>query len=119
MTIRQSAEDYLEQILMLLEKKGYARSIDIAAGLGVSKPSVSIAMKKLRENGYISMGSDNNISLTDKGYAIARKIYDRHQALTRFFISLGVSEETALADACRIEHDISEETFEAIRARLD
>ena len=119
MTIRKSAEDYLEQILMLLEKKGYARSIDIAAGLGVSKPSVSVAMKKLRENGYISMGSDNNISLTDKGYAIARKIYDRHQALTRFLISLGVSEKNALEDACRIEHDISEESFAAILAKLD
>ena len=119
MTIRKSAEDYLEQILMLLEKKGYARSIDIAAGLGVSKPSVSVAMKKLRENGYISMGSDNNISLTDKGYTIARKIYDRHQALTRFLISLGVSEKNALEDACRIEHDISEESFAAILAKLD
>lgn len=118
MTIRESAEDYLEQILMLLEKKGYARSIDIAAGLGVSKPSVSVAMKKLRENGYISMGSDNNISLTDKGYAIARKIYDRHQALTRFLVRLGVSESTAREDACRIEHDISEETFSAILKML-
>ena len=78
MNIYESAEDYLEQILMLLEQKGHARSVDIAAGLNVSKPSVSIAMKKLRENGYIHMGSDNLISLTDKGYAIARKIYDRH-----------------------------------------
>ena len=118
MTIRKSAEDYLEQILMLLEQKGHARSVDIAAGLGVSKPSVSVAMKKLRENGYISMGTDNNISLTDRGYAIARKIYDRHQALTRFLTELGVSEETAREDACRIEHDISEETCAAIRARL-
>ena len=81
MNIHESAEDYLEQILMLLEKKGHARSIDIANERNVSKPSVSIAMKKLRENGYIRMGMDNMISLTDKGYAIARKMYDRHQAL--------------------------------------
>ena len=118
MTIRESAEDYLEQILMLLEKKGHARSVDIAAGLNVSKPSVSVAMKKLRENGYITMGEDNCISLTDKGYAIARRIYDRHQILTRFFVQLGVPEDIALEDACRIEHDISEESFAAIRAQV-
>ena len=86
MNIYESAEDYLEQILMLLEKKGHARSVDIAAGLNVSKPSVSVAMKRLRENGYITMGQDNCISLTDKGYAIARRIYDRHKTLTRFFM---------------------------------
>ena len=118
MTIRESAEDYLEQILMLLEKKGHARSVDIAAGLNVSKPSVSVAMKKLRENGYITMGEDNCISLTDKGYAITRRIYDRHQVLTRFFVQLGVPEDIALEDACRIEHDISEESFSAIRAQV-
>ena len=118
MTIRESAEDYLEQILMLLEKKGHARSVDIAAGLNVYKPSVSVAMKKLRENGYITMGEDNCISLTDKGYAIARRIYDRHQVLTRFFVQLGVPEDIALEDACRIEHDISEESFAAIRDSL-
>ena len=116
MTIRESAEDYLEQILMLLEKKGHARSVDIAAGLNVSKPSVSVAMKKLRENGYITMGEDNCISLTDKGYAIARRIYDRHQVLTRFFVQLGVPKDIALEDACRIEHDISRETFEKLKA---
>ena len=118
MNIYESAEDYLEQILMLLEKKGHARSVDIAAGLNVSKPSVSVAMKKLRENGYITMGEDNCISLTDKGYAIARRIYDRHQILTRFFVQLGVPEDIALEDACRIEHDISEESFSAIRAQV-
>ena len=116
--IYESAEDYLEQILMLLEQKGHARSIDIAAGLGFSKPSVSIAMKKLRENGYITMGTDNNISLTDQGYAIARRIYDRHKTLTRFFMQLGVDEETARADACKVEHDISEETYQAICGQL-
>ena len=114
MNIYESAEDYLEQILMLLENKGHARSIDIAAGLNVSKPSVSVAMKKLRENGYITMGEDNNISLTDQGYAIARRIYDRHKTLTRFFMQLGVGPETARADACKVEHDLSEETYQAI-----
>ena len=118
MNIYESGEDYLEQILMLLEQKGHARSIDIAMGLNVSKPSVSVAMKKLRENGYITMGEDNCISLTDKGYAIARRIYDRHQILTRFFVQLGVPEDIALEDACRIEHDISEESFSAIRAQV-
>ena len=114
MNIRESSEDYLEQILMLLEKKGHARSIDIAAERNVSKPSVSIAMKKLRENGYIHMSSDNLISLTDKGYAIARKMYDRHKALSKYLIQLGVPEEIAREDACKIEHDLSDESFAAI-----
>lgn len=118
MNIYESAEDYLEQILMLLEKKGHARSVDIAAGLNVSKPSVSVAMKKLRENGYITMSSDSMISLTDKGYAIARKIYNRHQALTRYLIQLGVPEDIAREDACKIEHDLSEESFAAISAQI-
>ena len=118
MNIYESAEDYLEQILMLLERKGHARSVDIAAGLNVSKPSVSVAMKKLRENGYINMGSDNMISLTDKGYAIARKIYDRHQVLTKYLIQLGVPDEIAREDACKIEHDLSEESFAAISRQL-
>ena len=118
MTIRESAEDYLEQILMLLEKKGRARSIDIAVERNVSKPSVSIAMKRLRENGYIIMSPDNLISLTDKGYAIARKIYDRHRTLTKYLIQLGVSEKNAKEDACKIEHDLSDESFEAIRGQV-
>ncbi len=118
MNIYESAEDYLEQILMLLEQKGHARSIDIATGLNVTKPSVSVAMKKLRENGYISMSSDNLISLTDKGYAIARKIYDRHQALTKYLVQLGVPAETARADACKIEHDLSDESFNAICSQI-
>ena len=118
MNIYESAEDYLEQILMLLEQKGHARSVDIAAGLNVSKPSVSVAMKKLRENGYITMSSDSMISLTDKGYVIARKIYNRHQALTKYLIQIGVPEKTAREDACKIEHDLSEESFEAISRQI-
>jgi Mn-dependent DtxR family transcriptional regulator len=115
MNIYESGEDYLEQILMLLEQKGHARSIDIALGLNVSKPSVSVAMKKLKENGYIKMSTDNLISLTDKGYAIARKTYDRHQALTKYLMQLGVPEAIAKEDACKIEHDLSESTFEKMK----
>ena len=118
MDIRESAEDYLEQILMLLEHKGYARSTDIALGLNVTKPSVSVAMKKLRENRYITMADDGMISLTDKGYAIARRIYDRHKALTRYLTQLGVPEEIAREDACKIEHDLSEESYAAILRQI-
>ena len=118
MNIHESAEDYLERILMLLEKKGHARSTDIAAGLNVTKPSVSVAMKKLRENCYITMGADNYITLTEKGYEIANRTYDRHKTLSRFLIQLGVPAEIAAEDACKIEHDISEETFAAIRSQL-
>ena len=118
MNLYESGEDYLEQILMLLERKGHARSVDIAAGLNVSKPSVSVAMKKLRENGYINMSSDNMISLTDKGYAIARKIYNRHQVLTKYLVQLGVPEEIAREDACKVEHDLSDESFQAICGQL-
>ena len=118
MNIYESAEDYLEQILILLENKGYARSTDIAESLGYTKPSVSVAMKKLRENGYISMEKGGLISLTDKGYPIARRIYDRHQTLTKYFVLIGVDEATARKDACKVEHDISEETFSMIRKQL-
>ena len=114
MNINQSAEDYLEQILVLLESKGYARSVDIADALNVKRPSVSIAMKKLRENGYISMEKRGRISLTDKGYPIARRIYERHKTLVRFLVKLGVDEKIARKDACRMEHDLSDESFEAI-----
>lgn len=114
MNIYESAEDYLEMILMLQEEKGYARSVDIAGALSVTKPSVSFAMKKLRENGFIIMGEDNYISLTEKGRAIAQRMYERHKALSAFLVGIGVSEITAREDACKIEHDISEETFEAV-----
>ena len=119
MVIHKSAEDYLEQILILLEKKGYARSVDISEALSVTKPSVSVAMKKLREGGYISMDKGGLISLTDKGYPIARRIYDRHLTLTKFFVSIGVDDTTAQEDACKTEHVISEETFSMIRRQLE
>lgn len=118
MNIHESAEDYLESILMLQEEKGYARSVDIAGLLGVTKPSVSFAMKKLRENGYITMDEDSLIALTEAGEAIARRILDRHQTLSSFLESLGVDSMTAREDACKMEHDLSEASYEAIRRRM-
>lgn len=115
MVIHQSAEDYLESILVLQEQCGQVRSIDIVNRLGYSKPSVSIAMKKLRESGYISMSPDGLITLNDSGLEVARKVYSRHQVITELFRMMGVSEETAAEDACRVEHDLSQETFERIR----
>ena len=103
-------------ILRLIEEKGYARSVDIATGLSVSKPSVSVAMKQLREGGYIVMDKDNYITLTDSGMEIAQRIYERHKLLTRILMMIGVDEKTAEDDACKVEHDISVKTFDAIRA---
>lgn len=114
MEIRESGEDYLEQILILQSQGGYARSIDIAVALNFSKPSVSIAMKTLRERGYITMDAESHIRLTDSGRAIAERIYDRHMKLTAVLVSLGVSEESARVDACKMEHDISDETFHVL-----
>ena len=118
MTIRESAEDYLEAMLMMRERHGYIRSVDVAEKLGVTKPSVSFAVKRLRENGYLTMDSDARITLTEKGEEIAQRIYMRHRVLTDYLIQIGVPEDRAREDACRIEHDISEETFNAIRALL-
>lgn len=118
MRIHKSAEDYLEMILRLIEEKGYARSVDIAVGLSVSKPSVSVAMKQLREGGYIAMDKDNYISLTDSGMEIAQRIYERHKVLTRLLMLIGVDAETAQEDACKVEHDISIKTFDAIKEQL-
>ena len=114
MEIHRSAEDYLEAILVIKEKKGYVRSIDVANQLNVSKPSVSYATKRLRENGYITFNEDGMISLTDSGMEIASKIYTRHKVLTDIFRSLGVDDEIAAEDACKIEHDLSPETFDAL-----
>ena len=115
MKIYESAENYLEAILSLRERHGTVRSIDIANELHFSKPSVSVAMKKLRESGYIEMDKDGLISLLPAGEEIARRIFERHQLLTRFFVRLGVSPEVAAADACKIEHDLSDETFQKIK----
>ena len=115
MKIHQSAENYLETILMLTNRNGSCRSIDIANELGFSKPSVSVAMKNLRENGYIDVMGDGKILLLEPGRKIAENLYERHTVLTHALICLGVNKEIASEDACKIEHIISEETFEAIR----
>ena len=116
MKIHESAEDYLEAILILRERQGTVRSIDVVHQLQLTKPSVSVAMKRLRENGYIEMDGDGFITFLPPGEEIAQRIYGRHKLLTRFLVSLGVSAETAAADACKMEHDLSDETFEKIRA---
>ena len=118
MKIYESSEDYLEAILMIREKKGVVHSVDVAEELGFSKASVSVAMKKLRENGYISMEKDGALALLPPGQTIAERIYERHQLLTDFFISLGIDEETAENDACRVEHDLSDKTFDAIKKAI-
>lgn len=115
MEIHESAENYLETILMLSKSKGNVRSIDIANELMFSKPSVSVAMKNLRQNGYITVGDDGLISLTDSGLEIAEKMYERHTILSQWLAALGVSEAVAIEDACRIEHVISAESFDAIK----
>ena len=114
MQIHESAENYLETILELTERRGQVRPIDIVNELGYSKPSVSVAMKRLRENGYIEVDGDGYITLNPPGLTIAQRIATRHRLLTRFLVALGVSEETASADACKMEHDLSDETFEKI-----
>ncbi len=118
MEIHQSSEDYLETMLIMSEQHGYIRSIDIAEALGVTKPSVSYATKRLRENGYISMDKDGLITLLPKGLQIAERMYERHQILTVFLQQIGVDAKTAAEDACKIEHNISEETFAAIRRQI-
>ena len=115
MNIHESAEDYLEAILILRERQGAVRSIDVVRQLELTKPSVSVAMKRFRENGYIEMDGDGFITLLPPGEEIAQRIYDRHKLLTRFLVLLGVSEETAAADACKMEHDLSEETYTRIK----
>lgn len=115
MNIYESAEDYLEAILILRERQGAVRSIDVAHQLELTKPSVSVAMKRFRENGYIEMDGDGFITLLPPGEEIAQRIYDRHKLLTRFLAQLGVSPDTAAADACKIEHHLSDESFSRIR----
>ena len=117
MTIHQSAEDYLETILMLTERQGKVRSIDVVNELGFTKASVSIAMKKLRENGYIAVDGEGNLTLLPPGQEIAERIYSRHRRLTHFVSQLGVDEKTAAEDACKAEHILSEQTLEKSRER--
>jgi len=115
MKIQESAENYLETILMLRQKQAHVRSIDIANELQFTKASISIAMKRLRENGYIEVDDLGFITLTEKGQGIAKKMYERHRVLSGWLVSIGVDEKTAAEDACRIEHVISQETFDKIK----
>ncbi len=118
MKIQESGENYLEAILVLKKEKGVVRSIDIVHHLDFTKPSVSRAVNLLRQNGYITMDPEGWIELTDSGLAIAERIYERHRLMTQWLVALGVSAETAAEDACRIEHDISEETFQKLKEHI-
>lgn len=115
MKIQESAENYLETILIIKNRKGVVRSIDIVNELEFSKPSVSVAMKNLRENGYIDVDDNGYISLLAKGMEIAETMYERHIAISNWLIAIGVNPETAVEDACKIEHVISAESFEAVK----
>ena len=119
MEIHKSAEDYLETILKLQQKQGQVRSIDIVAELHFSKPSVSVAMKKLRESGHVKMDENGLLTLTEQGEAIARRILERHQVLTGMLVAVGVDPETAAEEACEIEHCISDGTFEKLKAHYE
>ena len=118
MKTHESAEMYLETILVLLEKKGNVRSIDIANEMNFSKPSVSVAMKNLRQGGYVKVDDDGSIILLDKGREIAEKIYERHTLISEWLTAMGVDPEVAAEDACRIEHVISAETFDALKRHV-
>lgn len=115
MKIKESAENYLETILILSKKIGAVRSIDVANEMNFTKASISVAMKRLREDEYIIMDADGIITLTDKGKEIASMVYERHQTIAKILIALGVSEDTAYEDSCKIEHDLSQESFEKIK----
>ena len=119
MNLQESGEMYLESILVLSESNPNVRSIDICEYMGFSKPSVSRAISLLKQGGYVNMDKDGYLTLTDSGRAVAQKIYDRHRLLTEFLVSLGVSHATASADACKIEHHISDESFEAIKGSIN
>lgn len=119
MNYEQSAEDYLERILMLTQHNGKVRSIDVVNDMGFSKPSISIAMKKLKEKGFVDIDNSGYITLTDEGLKIANRTLQKHQVIYEALIKIGVNEKTAYEDACKIEHDISEETFCKIKNKLE
>ena len=119
MKVRQSAEDYFETIYMLKQKNGSVRAIDVVNELGFSKPTVSVAMKKFRENGFVTVDESGQIELTPAGLAIAKKTFEKHTILSQMLMMLGVPEEIALEDACRMEHGLSDESFAAMKAHLE
>lgn len=119
MSIHESGENYLEQILILSEQKEKVRAVDLCAALGFSRPTVSIMLRELREGGFVTTAENGGLCLTEKGLAVAKRMYERHCLLAKALMALGVSRETALEDACKIEHDLSDETIACIKAYLD
>ena len=119
MQLKESGENYLEAVLILKKELGNVRSIDVAHHLNVSKPSVSVAMKALREEGFLVVDELGNITLTQKGMQIADRMYERHHVIAMALMALGVSKENAYEDSCKIEHDLSQESFEKIKAFLE
>jgi Mn-dependent DtxR family transcriptional regulator len=119
MSIHESGENYLEQLLLLSKEKEKVRAVDLCAALGFSRPTVSVMLRELRAGGFVSVADNGALALTEKGAALANKIYERHCLICESLVALGVSRETAKADACKIEHDISEETLDCLRAHLE
>ncbi|MBO7341386.1 MAG: metal-dependent transcriptional regulator [Clostridia bacterium] len=119
MSIHESGENYLEQLLLLSGKNEKVRAVDLCAALGYSRPTVSVMLRELRADGFVEVAENGGLVLTEKGDMLAKKIYDRHCLICEALVALGVSRETAKADACKIEHDISEETLSCLRAHLD
>ncbi len=115
MKMQESAEDYLESILILSQQKEFVRATDICNYFGYARATVSVFMKQLKENGYVNIDEHNHITLTDSGMEIAQKMYERHQFLSKLFVKIGVPEDIAVKDACRVEHYVSAETFEAMK----
>ena len=119
MKIKESMENYLETIYVLDQKTGFVRSVDVATELGFSKPSISNAMKKLKAEGYVQIEDKGRIVLTEKGRTVAEHTYEKHCVISHWLMHIGVSRETAMEDACRMEHDISEESYAAIKAFIN
>ena len=118
MAITEAVENYLETILILSEKQPDVHAIDICSYLGYSRPTVSIILKKMKEDKLVNVDNDNHITLTDAGRFVAERIYDRHKTLSSFFVALGVNKDTAADDACKVEHDLSDETFALLKAHI-
>ena len=118
MAVSEATENYLETIYILSQQQNEVHAVDICAYLSYSRPTVSIVLRQMREHGLVTVNEDNHIFLTEEGHAIASRIFERHQVLTEALCALGVSRETALRDACKIEHDLSDETFEAIKQHM-
>ena len=119
MAVSEAIENYLETIYILSQQQSEVHAIDICSYLSYSRPTVSIVLRQMRENGLVIVNADNHIFLTEEGSRIASRVYERHELLTSMLMMLGVSQETAMHDACKIEHDLSDETFEAIKAHMD